>query len=74
MREIKQIKTKVEGGEVENPSLWVYDTSGPYTDSDIEINLSLGLNPGRLVWIKERKDTEKLSKRSSVFGNKKSKT
>ena len=74
MREIKQIKTKVEEGEVENPSLWVYDTSGPYTDSDIEINLSLGLNPGRLVWIKERKDTEKLSKRSSVFGNKKSKT
>ena len=74
MREIKQIKTKVEGGEVENPSLWVYDTSGPYTDSDIEINLSLGLNPGRLVWIKERKDTEKLSKRSSVFGNKQSKT
>ena len=69
MREIEQTSMQVKRKEVENPPLSVYDTSGPYTDPDIEINLSLGLSPGRLNWIKERKDTEKLSKRSSVFAD-----
>ena len=74
MREIQQTSTQVNGEEVHNPSIWVYDTSGPYTDSDVVINLSRGLNPGRLGWIKERKDTEELSRRSSDFANQQSKS
>ena len=74
MREIQQTSTQVNGKEVHNPSIWVYDTSGPYTDSDVVINLSRGLNPGRLGWIKERKDTEELSRRSSDFANQQSKS
>ena len=74
MREIQQTSTQVDGKEVHNPSIWVYDTSGPYTDSDVVINLSRGLNPGRLGWIKERKDTEELSRRSSDFANQQSKS
>ena len=74
MREIQQTPTQVNGKEVHNPSIWVYDTSGPYTDSDVVINLSRGLNPGRLGWIKERKDTEELTRRSSDFANQQSKS
>ena len=74
MREIQQTSTQVNGKEVHNPSIWVYDTSGPYTDSDVVINLSRGLNPGRLGWIKERKDTEELTRRSSDFANQQSKS
>ena len=74
MREIQQTSTQVNGKEVHNPSIWVYDTSGPYTDNDVVINLSRGLNPGRLGWIKERKDTEELTRRSSDFANQQSKS
>ena len=67
MREISQTSSKGETGDYENPEIWVYDTSGPYTDPEIEINLSRGLKPNRLQWIKERGDTEEFQKRSSSF-------
>ena len=67
MREISQTSSKGETGDYENPEIWVYDTSGPYTDPEIEINLSHGLKPNRLQWIKERGDTVELQKRSSSF-------
>ena len=67
MREISQTSSKGETGDYENPEIWVYDTSGPYTDPEIEINLSLGLKPNRLQWIKERGDTVEFQKRSSSF-------
>ncbi|SVB18559.1 uncharacterized protein METZ01_LOCUS171413 [marine metagenome] len=67
MREIRQTSSKGETGDYENPEIWVYDTSGPYTDPEIEINLSLGLKPNRLQWIKERGDTVEFQKRSSSF-------
>jgi len=67
MRSISQTFTKGEAGDQKNPEILVYDTSGPYTDPAIEINLSRGLKPNRLEWIRERGDTEELSKRSSVF-------
>ncbi len=36
----------------------VYDTSGPYTDPDIEIDVTRGLAPMRKAWIAERGDVE----------------
>ncbi|MDP6917038.1 MAG: phosphomethylpyrimidine synthase ThiC [SAR86 cluster bacterium] len=67
MREISQTSLNDGSGEQKNPVLWVYDTSGPYTDPEIKINLSKGLEPNRLKWIKERGDSEELSKRTSSF-------
>ena len=69
MRGISQTSLKGDLGEQENPELWVYDTSGPYTDPEAKINLSKGLEPNRLNWIKERGDSEELPKRSSSFAN-----
>ncbi|MDR9469334.1 phosphomethylpyrimidine synthase ThiC, partial [Marinospirillum sp.] len=46
----------------------IYDTSGPYTDPDVEIDLLKGLSPLRATWIEERGDTEQLDGPSSEFG------
>jgi phosphomethylpyrimidine synthase len=51
----------------ENPPLPVYDTSGPYTDADVRIDLSRGLPDVRTEWIKQRDDTEILSGPSSAY-------
>ena len=67
MREISQTSLNGDSGEQKNPVLWVYDTSGPYTDPEVKINLSKGLKPNRLKWIIERGDSEELSKRTSSF-------
>lgn len=41
-----------------NSPLRLYDTSGPYTDPESEIDLSKGLAPIRNEWITQRQDTE----------------
>jgi phosphomethylpyrimidine synthase len=46
----------------------VYDTSGPYTDPRVTIDVRRGLAPVRLEWILERGDTEELSTISSEYG------
>jgi phosphomethylpyrimidine synthase len=70
MREITQTATKLHNaeGEVQNPPLTVYDTSGPYTDPAIEIDLLRGLAPLRSPWIAERGDIEELKGPTSIFG------
>ena len=40
------------------PSVRVYDTSGPYTDPNINIDIEKGLNPLRRDWIMARGDVE----------------
>ncbi len=45
-------------GETPNPTLHVYDTSGPYTDPAVTIDLRHGLPPLRAGWISGRNDTE----------------
>jgi phosphomethylpyrimidine synthase len=50
-----------------NPPLPVYDTSGPYTDPTIDIQLTQGLHPLRAGWMKERDDTEILERASSDY-------
>ncbi|WP_266183873.1 phosphomethylpyrimidine synthase ThiC [Dyella humicola] len=68
LREIEQAQTPtLFGGEV-NPPITVYDTSGPYTDPDYQVDLAAGLPALRAAWIAERGDTEQLDGLSSAFG------
>src|SRR2546426_9437697 len=62
MREISQ-----SGG---NPPLLVYDTSGPYTDPEVRIDVQKGLPGLRDRWIAERGDSEVLEGPSSEYGRK----
>ncbi len=64
MREISLSPTGSEG----NPPVFVYDTSGPYTDPESKIDIRHGLPPLRLKWILEREDTEELPGLSSAYG------
>src|SRR5690554_2595144 len=50
-----------------NPPVLVYDTSGPYTDPAVAIDVRQGLAPIRSAWIEERADTEVLEQFSSEF-------
>ncbi|TJY59010.1 phosphomethylpyrimidine synthase ThiC [Sinimarinibacterium sp. CAU 1509] len=68
MREISLTATRTERGLEPNPPVTVYDTSGPYSDPDVMINLREGLAPLRSPWIAARGDTEQLKGPSSIFG------
>ena len=57
-----------EQGAEKNPPLYVYDTSGVYTDPNVAVDLKKGLGAIRSAWIAERNDTEELSGPSSEFG------
>ncbi|MGQ7260648.1 phosphomethylpyrimidine synthase ThiC [Vreelandella sp. V005] len=68
-REITLSPTKTSSIDEENPPLLVYDTSGPYTDPDAQIDLRRGLPELRRAWIDAREDTEFLSGPTSEYGN-----
>jgi phosphomethylpyrimidine synthase len=68
MREISQSDTEMSFGGEKNPPIYVYDTSGPYTDPDAKIDIRSGLSTPRLAWIVERGDTEELAGPSSNYG------
>jgi phosphomethylpyrimidine synthase len=68
MREIVQSDTPASFGAESNPPIYVYDTSGPYTDPEKKIDIRRGLEPLRLPWILERGDTEELPGPSSRYG------
>jgi len=51
-----------------NPPITIYDTSGPYSDPDIQVNLMQGLPPVRAAWIEQRNDTLLLAQPSSEYG------
>ncbi|MFC0251375.1 phosphomethylpyrimidine synthase ThiC [Massilia consociata] len=68
MREISQSPTPDSFGGEPNPPLFVYDTSGPYTDPLASIDVRRGLATPRLPWILERGDTEELSGPTSDYG------
>jgi len=51
-----------------NPPVTIYDTSGPYSDPDIQVNLMQGLPPVRAAWIEQRNDTLLLAQPSSEYG------
>jgi phosphomethylpyrimidine synthase len=68
MREISQGDTPASFGAEKNPPVYVYDTSGSYTDPGAKIDIRNGLAPLRTKWIEERGDTEVLSGPTSRFG------
>ncbi len=67
MREISLTPTETDNGIEENAPVFVYDTSGPYTDPNVQIDVRKGLADVRSGWIEERGDTEVLSDLSSSF-------
>ena len=68
-REISLSDTPSMFGAEKNPPVMVYDTSGPYTDPTINVDIRNGLPALRATWIEERNDTEQLDGPSSEFGN-----
>ena len=63
-REIKLAPTIIQNSEGSEPikevnePVLVYDTSGPYTDPEVEIDVRKGLTPIRQQWILARGDVE----------------
>ena len=68
MREITQSDTPASFGAEKNAPIFVYDTSGSYTDPAVKIDIRSGLAPLRLQWIAERNDTVELDGPSSLYG------
>ncbi len=71
MREISLNDTKIHGGlgaSEPNEPVTVYDTSGPYTDPNIEIDVKKGLPALRAEWVRSRGDVEELETISSEYG------
>jgi len=54
----------------ENPPIPVYDTSGPYTDPNISLDVHKGLPLLREPWLKGRMDCEELPAITSEYGKK----
>lgn len=68
MREVTQSPTHLRDGQLEdNPPVRIYDTSGAYTDPDIDIDVRQGLPNIRDQWIKERGDTQQLDAFTSKY-------
>ena len=68
MREISQDDTPTAFGGEQNPPLYVYDCSGPYSDPQAKIDIRAGLPALRAQWIAERGDVEELAGLTSEFG------
>ena len=71
MREIALSDTtnSMTGEKISNEPVTVYDTSGPYTDLDRDINIHEGIERIRESWIKDREDVEQLDAFSSSYCN-----
>ena len=57
---MREIYLEPSSGE---PPVRVYDTSGPYTDNDVLIDISAGLAELRRDWIRARGDVEEVTQR-----------
>ena len=71
MREVSLSDTKLHGrfGAIEpNAPVTIYDTSGPYTDPNVRIDVKQGLPRLREQWILNRGDAEQLDHISSEYG------
>jgi phosphomethylpyrimidine synthase len=63
-REISLAPTKTISGEIEgNEPVRVYDTSGPWGDESVALNVEEGLPPLRAKWIADRGDVEQIEGR-----------
>jgi phosphomethylpyrimidine synthase len=69
MREVTLSDTKINGKvHQKNEPVTIYDTSGPYTDPNILIDVKKGLPKLRQEWIMNRGDVEQLGDISSEYG------
>jgi phosphomethylpyrimidine synthase len=73
MREVRLSATQPAHGTpggpaLENPPVTLYDTSGPYTDPAVDIDLRAGLPPLREAWIRGRGDVFELPAPTSEYG------
>lgn len=72
MRKVKQMPTvTIEGGKKKmspNPDIYIYDTSGPYSDPSADIDLRKGLPRLRESYIANNKDIEQLAEITSQYG------
>jgi phosphomethylpyrimidine synthase len=70
MREIHQAPTQVPGASkaatISTPPLIAYDSSGPYTNPGVTIDLRKGLAPLRDTWIRARGDLDALTAGSKL--------
>src|ERR1700756_2563947 len=58
---LREIILSKDAGE---PNLPVYDTSGPYTDPNVLIDVNAGLARTRTAWVKERGGVEEYESRT----------
>ncbi len=56
MREILQTDSLVGEKKQKNKPIYVYDTSGPYTDPEIEIDIEAGIPKSRNKWLLHREE------------------
>lgn len=72
MRKVKQVPTVTVNGdehvETPNPDIYIYDTSGPFSDPNQKIDLKKGLPRLREKWILDRGDVEQLPEITSQYG------
>ncbi|RMH36920.1 MAG: phosphomethylpyrimidine synthase ThiC [Nitrospirae bacterium] len=68
MREIALTPGPSANGSAGNPSVLVYDTSGPYTDPNYDVDIRQGLPALRREWILQRGDVEELDDVTSQYG------
>src|SRR5947209_32577 len=71
MREIRHSPTHGHNGgpSEQNPPFRVYDTSGPYTDPAVAIDLRQGLPPVRARWIRTRAEYDEVEPSYRAMGN-----
>ena len=68
MRKITLSDTHTNSGMEKNSPVYVYDTSGPFTDPRVDIDLRQGLPAARNAWIEERGDSVVLDGLTSEYG------
>ena len=70
MRKVEQVPSVSFEGEEKiatpNPEIYVYDTSGPFSDAEMNIDLKKGLPRMREEWIVSRGDVEQLPEITAV--------
>lgn len=68
MREIQLAETRLSNGTIEqNEPVTVYDTSGPFSDPQVIVNLEKGLPKLREQWILDRNDVDVLDTYTSEY-------
>ena len=65
MRKITQTSLKISEGEEKQPPIFVYDSSGPYTDPEVSFDIKEGL-PSSRTWLKKRLEEDPSSTQMSL--------